>query len=191
MQSNVLVINCGSSSIKFALIDTEADAEWISGLAERLGQPEAMLNWKVDGAKDSAAIAGADHRGAMEAIIARLQDVVQRRYGEALTDRLAGIGHRVVHGGESFTESTVIGADVLAEIKRVSHLAPLHNPANVLGIETAQALFPDLPQVAVFDTAFHQTMPQQAFLYAVPYNYYTELGVRRYGFHGTSHRYVT
>jgi acetate kinase len=191
MQSNVLVINCGSSSLKFALIDADAGVEWVSGLAERLGQTEALLTWKIDGAKESEAIAHADHRGAMQAIIARLQDVVQRRYGETLTARLAGIGHRVVHGGESFTESTVIDENVLVEIKRVSHLAPLHNPANVLGIETAQSLFPDLLQVAVFDTAFHQTMPAQAFLYAVPYTYYTELGVRRYGFHGTSHRYVT
>ncbi len=191
MHSNVLVINCGSSSIKFALIDTSAGAEWVSGLAERLGQTEARLNWKVDGEKQSESIAGADHRGAMQAIIDRLHEVVQRRYGEELTDRLAGIGHRVVHGGESFTQSTVIDAAVLAEIKRVSHLAPLHNPANVLGIETAQTLFPSLSQVAVFDTAFHQTMPRQAYLYAVPYSYYQEFGVRRYGFHGTSHRYVT
>jgi acetate kinase len=182
----VLVINCGSSSIKFALIDTAASRQLVSGLAERLGQPEALLNWRVDGGKQSRPIAGADHRGAMAAIIEQVQEIMP-----GLDQQLAGIGHRVVHGGESFTRSTLIDAAVLAEIERVSHLAPLHNPANVLGIKTAQSLFPALPQVAVFDTAFHQTLPEQAYLYALPYEYYEEHGVRRYGFHGTSHHYVT
>jgi acetate kinase len=182
----VLVINCGSSSIKFALIDTATNHQLVSGLAERLGQPEALLNWRLNGGKQSRPIAGVDHRGAMAAIIDQVQKITPD-----LEQTLAGIGHRVVHGGESFTQSTLIDAAVLAEIERVSHLAPLHNPANVLGIKTAQALFPDLPQVAVFDTAFHQTLPEHAYLYALPYEYYQEHGVRRYGFHGTSHRFVT
>jgi acetate kinase len=189
--STILVINCGSSSIKFALIDTGADTQLVSGLAERLGQPEAQLGWKTAEERGSQSIAGADHRGAMEAIIDQLEAFVASRYGGTLTAQLAGIGHRVVHGGELFTQSTIITGEVLAEIEGVSHLAPLHNPANVLGIKTAQALFPDLAQVAVFDTAFHQTLPEHAYLYAVPYELYEEHGVRRYGFHGTSHRYVT
>ncbi|MBX2996919.1 MAG: acetate kinase [Caldilineaceae bacterium] len=189
--STILVINCGSSSIKFALIDTGADTQLVSGWAERLGQPEAQLGWKTEDARGSQPIARADHRGAMEAIIDRLEEIVGSRYGGTLTAQLAGIGHRVVHGGESFTRSTAITSAVLAEIERVSHLAPLHNPANVLGIKTAQALFPHLAQVAVFDTAFHQTLPEHAYLYALPYELYEQHGVRRYGFHGTSHRYVT
>ncbi len=188
---NVLVINCGSSSIKFALIDTASGEQIVSGLAERLGEEGAMLNWKVDGHKDKGPIPGADHAVAMRHISARLEEVAQARYGESVAVRLRGIGHRVVHGGEAFTASTVIDESVLAAVEACNHLAPLHNPANLLGIRSAQALFPDLPQVAVFDTAFHQTLPRYAYLYALPYEYYTELGVRRYGFHGTSHRYVT
>ena len=190
-KTHVLVINCGSSSIKFALIDAASGEQIVSGLAERLGQPEAMLTWRVDGHKDSGPIPGADHATAMRHIAARLEEVTQARYGEPVAARLGGIGHRVVHGGEAFTASTVIDEKVLATVEACNHLAPLHNPANLLGIRTAQALFPDLPQVAVFDTAFHQTLPKHAYLYAVPYAYYTEHGVRRYGFHGTSHRYVT
>ncbi len=190
-KTNVLVINCGSSSIKFALIDTASGEQIVSGLAERLGEQGAMLNWKVDGHKDKGPIPGADHAVAMRHIAARLEEVTQALYGEPVAARLRGIGHRVVHGGEAFTASTIIDESVLATVEACNHLAPLHNPANLLGIRTAQALFPDLPQVAVFDTAFHQTLPRHAYLYAVPYDYYTELGVRRYGFHGTSHRYVT
>jgi len=190
-KTQVLVINCGSSSIKFALIDTASGEQIVSGLAERLGEDGAMLNWKVDGHKDKGPIPGADHAEAMRHISARLEEVAQARYGEPVAGRLRGIGHRVVHGGEAFTASTIIDETVLAAVEACNHLAPLHNPANLLGIRTAQALFPDLPQVAVFDTAFHQTLPRHAYLYAVPYAYYEELGVRRYGFHGTSHRYVT
>lgn len=194
-KTQVLVINCGSSSLKFALIDT-ADGEKkgeqiVSGLAERLGSPEAQLSWRVDGQKHSGPIPGADHETAMRHISARLEEVAQARYGEPVAVRLGGIGHRVVHGGEAFAASILIDESVLAAVEACTHLAPLHNPANLLGIRSAQALFPDLPQVAVFDTAFHQTLPRHAYLYAVPYAYYIELGVRRYGFHGTSHRYVT
>lgn len=190
-KTNVLVINCGSSSIKFSLMDTVHKEQIVSGLAERLGQEGATLNWRVDGHKDSGPIPGADHAQAMQHIAARLEEVSQSRYGEPVSQRLQGIGHRVVHGGEAFTASTLIDESVLAAVEACNHLAPLHNPANLLGIRTAQTLFPDLPQVAVFDTAFHQTLPAHAYLYPVPYDLYTDHGVRRYGFHGTSHRYVT
>lgn len=172
-------------------MDVANGGEIVSGLAERLGQAGATLNWRVNGHKDRGPIAGADHAEAMRHIVARLEEVSQARYGEPVSQRLRGIGHRVVHGGEAFTASTLIDQTVLESVEACNHLAPLHNPANLLGIRTAQALFPDLPQVAVFDTAFHQTLPAHAYLYAVPYAYYAEHGVRRYGFHGTSHRYVT
>lgn len=186
--SLVLVINCGSSSIKFALIESGdgASEQLVSGLAERLGEGNAQLTVKSGGERQRQPIPDGDHRGAMRAILHALQ----ARFPD-LETTLAGIGHRVVHGGEAFIHSTVIDDAVLAQIEAVSHLAPLHNPANLLGIRAAQALFPDLPQVAVFDTAFHQSLPRHAYLYPVPYEFYTRLGVRRYGFHGTSHRYVT
>ncbi len=183
---NVLVINCGSSSLKFALIDVTTSTPSISGLAERLGTPEAQITWKANHTKAQRALPGADHQAAMTAMLEEMRPLFPN-----LDADLAGIGHRVVHGGESFTISTRIDDRVLAEIERVSHLAPLHNPANLIGIRTAQSMFPTLPQVAVFDTAFHQTLPAHAYLYAVPYDYYEKHGVRRYGFHGTSHRYVT
>ncbi len=188
--SDVLVINCGSSSIKFALIDTKnstaSGAQRVQGIGERLGSDEAQIVWRRDGHKETIAAPDADHRAAMERIVELLRDEFP-----TLETQLLGVGHRVVHGGEAFTQSVRIDDDVLRAIDAVSHLAPLHNPANLLGIRTAQSLFPALPQVAVFDTAFHATLPPHAYLYAVPYDYYTQYGVRRYGFHGTSHRYVT
>lgn len=182
---HILVINCGSSSLKFALINGRTEARLITGLAERLGTPEANLSWKTPNHSGKHTIAQANHQAAMEQIIALLE-------GQQLLDEpLTAVGHRVVHGGEKFSASTIITAEVLAAIEACNNLAPLHNPANVLGIKTAQALFPDTPQVAVFDTAFHQTLPSHAYLYAIPYELYEEQSVRRYGFHGTSHRYVT
>jgi acetate kinase len=184
MQSGtILVINCGSSSIKFALVDAQQPAFVLSGLAERLGSPEAMLHWQLDGQKHDLAIAGADHRAAL----AQLLPVVQQVAG----NQLVGIGHRVVHGGENFTAASRIDAPTLAAIRATAPLAPLHNPANLQGIEAALGLFPALPQVAVFDTAFHQSLPEHAYRYALPEVLYREHGVRRYGFHGTSHRYVS
>ena len=184
MQSGtILVINCGSSSIKFALVDAQQPAFVLSGLAERLGSPEAMLHWQLDGQKHDLAIAGADHRAAL----AQLLPIVQQVAG----DQLVGIGHRVVHGGEHFTAASRIDAPTLAAIRATAPLAPLHNPANLQGIEAALGLFPALPQVAVFDTAFHQSLPEHAYRYALPEVLYREHGVRRYGFHGTSHRYVS
>lgn len=180
---NILVINCGSSSIKFALINEDHGSATLQGLAERLGSPEAELSWQQGGQHDSLMISGANHRAAL----AHLLPLVQQAAGGALH----GIGHRVVHGGEQFTSACRIDATVLQAIGNAAVLAPLHNPANLQGIEAALAVFPDLPQVAVFDTAFHQSLPEHAFRYALPESLYREQGIRRYGFHGTSHRYVS
>jgi acetate kinase len=180
---NILVINCGSSSIKFALVNETQSTFPLQGLAERLGSPEAVLHWQLGDAKQSLEIPGADHRAALEKLLPLAQD--------AAGGKLDGIGHRVVHGGEHFTGSSLINEQVLQAIRDSAQLAPLHNPANLVGIDAAITLFPGLPQVSVFDTAFHQTMPEHAFRYAVPEFLYKEHSVRRYGFHGTSHSYVS
>lgn len=180
---NILVINCGSSSIKFALVNEAQEPFPLSGLAERLGSPEAALHWQQGETRDSLMIPGADHRLALS----QLLPLVQRAAG----GELHGIGHRVVHGGERFTAASRLDGISLLAIRQTAPLAPLHNPANLLGIEAAMKLFPNLVQVAVFDTAFHQTLPEYAYRYAVPQALYREHGVRRYGFHGTSHRYVS
>ncbi len=180
---NILVINCGSSSIKFALVNEAQETFMLSGLAERLGSPEAVLHWQQGEQKDSLVLPGADHRLALS----HLLPVVQ----QAAAGELHGIGHRVVHGGEHFSGASRLDATSLQAIRQVAPLAPLHNPANLQGIEAAMKLFPELVQVAVFDTAFHQSLPEHAYRYAVPEALYREHGVRRYGFHGTSHRYVS
>ena len=180
---NILVINCGSSSIKFALVNETQETFMLSGLAERLGSPEAVLHWQQGEQKDSLVLPGADHRLALS----HLLPVVQ----QAAAGELHGIGHRVVHGGEHFSCASRLDATSLQAIRQVAPLAPLHNPANLQGIEAAMKLFPELVQVAVFDTAFHQSLPEHAYRYAVPQALYAEHGVRRYGFHGTSHRYVS
>ncbi|MFC3533107.1 acetate/propionate family kinase [Vogesella facilis] len=184
MITHTLVINCGSSSLKFALINPQTQATTLTGLAEKLGLPDACISFKQDGAKVELSLAQGDHAGAMRAILSYLNE-------RELTGSVTAIGHRVVHGGETFQQSTLIDAGVIAAIEDCARLAPLHNPAHLLGIRTAMQCFPGLPQVAVFDTAFHQSMPQHAYLYAVPMRLYREHGVRRYGFHGTSHRYVS
>ncbi|AMR66229.1 acetate kinase [Aquipseudomonas alcaligenes] len=180
---NILVINCGSSSIKFALVNEEQPDFILSGLAERLASPEAVLHWQHNGEKDSLLLQGGDHRTALQHLLPLVQN--------ATGGQLHGIGHRVVHGGEHFTAACRIDTVSLLAIRATSPLAPLHNPANLQGIEAALKLFPELPQVAVFDTAFHQSLPEHAYRYAVPEQLYREHGVRRYGFHGTSHRYVS
>jgi acetate kinase len=180
---NILVINCGSSSIKFALVNEAQDTFLLSGLAERLGSPEAVLHWQQEATRDSLVLPGADHRLALS----HLLPIVQR----AAAGELHGIGHRVVHGGEYFSGACRLDAASLQLIRQIAPLAPLHNPANLQGIEAAMKLFPELVHVAVFDTAFHQTLPEHAYRYAVPQALYAEHGVRRYGFHGTSHRYVS
>lgn len=175
-----LVINCGSSSLKAAVVRTGDGSVPLKALAERLGSPEASLTIERDGSRTKIPIPGAGHREALHE--------VENHMGSL---RPAAIGHRVVHGGEEFTGSVVVDEAVMSAIERCAHLAPLHNPANLAGIRTAQALFPGLPHVAVFDTAFHQTLPPAAFLYAVPHRLYDEFKIRRYGFHGTSHHYVS
>jgi acetate kinase len=173
---NVLVINCGSSSLKFALLEPQSGRVLQQGLAERVGTDGASL--ELDGVRVQLA-AGAGHARALDAILDRLD-----------AESVLAVGHRVVHGGEAFSQSVLLDDQALERIRGCSVLAPLHNPANVLGIEIARGRFPKLAHVAVFDTAFHQTMPPKAYFYALPYELYAEHGVRRYGFHGSSHGYV-
>ncbi len=180
---NILVINCGSSSIKFALVNEEQATFPLQGLAERLGSPEAVIHFETAAGKETVSVPDADHQAALAQILPRVE--------QAAGGHLDGIGHRVVHGGEKFFASTILNDETLAGIEANVQLAPLHNPANLSGIQAAINLFPSLPQVGVFDTAFHQTMPAHAYRYAVPSVLYTDHGVRRYGFHGTSHRFVS
>jgi len=181
----VFVLNCGSSSLKFSLINCHTDEEVLSGLADSLGSSTAMISYKYQGEKKHISLVpGSQHQVAVDKIVLLLTQL-------KLTDRVSIIGHRVVHGGELFTESVLIDDKVLAQIEQLSKLAPLHNPANVIGIKAARQAFPELSQVAVFDTAFHQTMPEKAFIYALPYSLYKKHGIRRYGFHGTSHYFIT
>jgi acetate kinase len=184
LNKNILVINCGSSSIKFALIELPEGRRVVTGLAERLETSEAIIDFKFGQLRSDTSLPSANHVTAMHAILHGLQEML----GESM--RIDGIGHRVVHGGRSFSAAMKVDADVIAEIERCSRLAPLHNPANAIGIRSAMVDFPDVPHVAVFDTAFHQSMPQHAALYAIPYEYYEEHDIRRYGMHGTSHHYV-
>lgn len=181
----ILVINCGSSSIKFAVINPVDQHSPIQGLAERLNSDQAQLTIETANGKNTDLLKdGQGHDAALKAVIEQLKQ-------EGLLESLQAIGHRVVHGGEAFSESMIIEDSNIDTLKSLNHLAPLHNPVNILGIETLQALLPNLPQVAVFDTAFHQTLPEAAYLYALPYDLYKNDGVRRYGFHGTSYRYVS
>ncbi|WP_301747257.1 acetate/propionate family kinase [uncultured Duncaniella sp.] len=186
----ILVLNCGSSSVKYKLIDTSSDAVLAEGGAEKIGLADGFLKYKkADGSKAIIELGQTDHNGAVKAILNLLSDPVEgciKNYAE-----IDAVGHRVVHGAEKFSQSVLITDEVKDMIKQCYDLAPLHNPANMTGIDAITALMPEVPQVAVFDTAFHQTMPAKSFMYALPYKYYTEDGVRRYGFHGTSHRYVS
>src|SRR5262249_38364062 len=182
---HVLVINCGSSSIKFSVVDHETSTHIVRGSVERIGEENAELKYAGTHGTNSQSLGDADHERALRSIGAILNETT------GLQKALLAVGHRVVHGGETFSASTQIDDHVLAAIENCSHLPPPHNPANILGIRTAQRLFPGLPQVAVFDTPFHQTLPPRAFLYAVPYNLYKDHGIRRYGFHGTSHPFLT
>ncbi len=186
----ILVLNCGSSSVKYKLIDTSSDAVLAEGGAEKIGLADGFLKYKkADGSKAIIELGQTDHNGAVKAILNLLTDPVEgciKNYAE-----INAVGHRVVHGAEKFSQSVLITDEVKDMIKQCYDLAPLHNPANMTGIDAITALMPEVPQVAVFDTAFHQTMPAKSFMYALPYKYYTEDGVRRYGFHGTSHRYVS
>ncbi len=184
--SYVLVINSGSSSLKFAVIDSQSGEAIVSGLGECFGLPEAEISWKYNGEKTVEAIpaGGNHHQYAFERIV-KLLDALD------LTSQFVAVGHRVVAGGESFKGTVRIDESVVDEVARLADLAPLHNKANADGIRDAMAVFPNLPQFAIFDTAFHQTMPPKAFMYALPYELYSEYKIRRYGAHGTSHYYVS
>jgi acetate kinase len=182
----VLVLNSGSSSVKFALLVPVSGERLIAGMGERLGTPEALLRVRrFPGAAVKEWLPGGTHQAVVARVLDHLADA-----GHSGPD-LLGAGHRVVHGGEQFSSSIQVDDAVIAALRSFSHLAPLHNPANLAGIEAVRAVLPDLPQVAVFDTAFHQTMPPHAFRYAVPDEWYRRHKVRRYGFHGTSHRFVS
>ena len=175
-----LVLNCGSSSIKYALISEDGNTR-IEGLAEALGNNDARIKHAhLDGTKEEISLPGATHQLALQKILALIEQY-----------HPVAVGHRVVHGGREFSSAVKVDDHVLSEIKRLSILAPLHNPANAAGIEAVLAIYPDLPQVAVFDTAFHQTMPDVAYRYAIPKELYENDRIRRYGFHGSSHAYVS
>lgn len=181
----VLVINCGSSSLKFAIVDSGSGKTLIDGLAENINGEHPSLSWKIADNSSQQALVNASYNAALTAI----HDVLSQHPDIAST--ISAVGHRVVHGGEAFQSAILIDEAVLQGITQCVPLAPLHNPANLEGIQAAKKLYPNLPHVAVFDTAFHQSLPDYAYTYAVPYEWYRDLGVRRYGFHGTSHRYVT
>ncbi|EKO3539866.1 acetate kinase [Vibrio fluvialis] len=185
MSKLVLVLNCGSSSLKFAIVDAQNGDEFLSGLAECLHLPEARIKWKLDGKHEAQLGEGAAHDEALTFIV---ETILASK--PELAEQLKAIGHRVVHGGEQFTQSALIDETVLKGIEDAASFAPLHNPAHIVGIKAAQKAFPALQNVAVFDTAFHQTMPEEAYLYALPYKLYKEHGIRRYGAHGTSHLFI-
>ncbi|MDE6754934.1 MAG: acetate kinase [Muribaculaceae bacterium] len=186
----ILVLNCGSSSVKYKLIDSANKEVLAEGGVEKIGLPDSFLKFKRrDGSKE---IIETNMPTAKEAVKNVLDILTDPKEGVIKSfDEIDAVGHRVVHGMEEFNKSVLITPEVVEKVKECYPVAPLHNPANVTGIEAVSALMPDKPQVAVFDTAFHQTMPAKAFMYALPYRAYEKYGVRRYGFHGTSHRYVS
>ena len=187
---NILVLNCGSSSVKYKLIEIKANKTLAEGGVEKIGLPDAFIKLKFeDGSKKEIALDINDHVGAIKSI---LDILTGAEYGCIKSfDEIDAVGHRVVHGGEKFSKSVLINDEVKAMIKECYPIAPLHNPVNMQGIEAIDQVLPNVPQVAVFDTAFHQTMPAKAYRYAVPEKFYTDDHVRRYGFHGTSHRFVS
>ena len=185
-----LVINCGSSSLKYQLIDMATEDCMVQGLVERIGIEGSILTQKVEG-KDKYVINSdiKDHKEAIRLVLEALVDPVHGVIKSM--DEISAVGHRVVHGGEKYSDSVLINDEVLQSIKDCIVLAPLHNPPNVIGIEACKELMPNTPMVAVFDTAFHQTMPKHAYIWPLPYELYEKYGVRKYGFHGTSHKYVS
>lgn len=185
--TKIIAINAGSSSLKFQLFDMPKETVITKGIIERIGLNDSILNITVNGEKKKEVIDIPNHEVAVKLLLDKLTS-----YGIINSlDEIEGIGHRVVHGGEEFTDSALITDEVLAKIEKLFDLAPLHNPANVTGIKAFQAVLPNVPAVAVFDTAFHQTMPESSYLYSLPYEYYEKFGIRKYGFHGTSHKYVS
>ncbi len=184
----VLVINCGSSSLKYQLIDMSNENVLAQGLVERIGI-DGILTQKVDGREKYIVETDLkDHKVAIDLVLNTLVDKTNGVINSM--DEISAVGHRVVHGGEKYSTSVLINEEVMKNLEDLASLAPLHNPANIIGIKACMALMPNTPMVAVFDTAFHQTMPQKAFMYPIPYEYYEEDHIRRYGFHGTSHKYV-
>lgn len=187
---NVLVINCGSSSLKYQLIDSESEKVLAKGLCERIGIDGSCITHSPEGGeKTTTESPMPTHTEAVKLVIEKLTDPAVGVISSL--SEIGAVGHRVVHGGEKFAEAVVIDDDVIKAIEECNDLAPLHNPANLIGIHSCQELMPSVPMVAVFDTAFHQTMPKKAYLYGLPYEYYEKYKVRRYGFHGTSHDYVS
>ena len=184
----ILVLNSGSSSLKYQVIDMDTEEMLVKGNYERIGQGNSFLTHKVNGEKHKFEHPAKDHEQAIKFVLTRL---VNPHYGvlENL-EELAGIGHRVVHGGEKFAEPVLITNEVMDEIEKCSELAPLHNPAAILGMKACKKLAPNIKMVAVFDTAFHQTLSKERYIYPIPYEYYKKYGIRKYGFHGTSHEYV-
>lgn len=183
----IIAINAGSSSLKFQLFDMPSETVITKGLVERIGINDSIFTITVNGEKKSETTDIPDHSVAVRLLLEKLTN-----YGiiESL-EEIDGIGHRVVHGGEAFNDSVVITDEVIKKLEELSELAPLHNPANITGIRAFKEVLPNVPAVAVFDTAFHQTMPKSSYLYSLPYEYYEKYGIRKYGFHGTSHKYVS
>ncbi|MDY3796527.1 MAG: acetate kinase [Agathobacter sp.] len=186
---NVLVVNCGSSSLKYQLIDSDTEAVLAKGICERIGIDGRLVYQKAGLDKE---ITDADMPTHKQAIQMVLDALVNEKTGALKSlKEIDAVGHRIVHGGEKFTKSTIITDEVLKTVEECNELAPLHNPANIIGVNACKELMPDVPMVGVFDTAFHQTMPAKAYLYGIPYEYYEKYKIRRYGFHGTSHSYVS
>ena len=185
----ILVINCGSSSLKYQLIDMANEDALAKGLVERIGIEGSILTQKANGEKFVIEEPMKDHKDAIKLVLSAL---VNKKHG-VIKDmsEIAAVGHRVVHGGEKYANSVLIDDEVMKSIEDCIKLAPLHNPPNIIGINACKALMPNTPMVAVFDTAFHQTIPEYAYIYAIPYELYKKYGIRKYGFHGTSHRYVS
>ena len=185
----VLVINCGSSSLKYQLIDSRSEEVLAAGLCERIGIDGRMTHTPSSGNTVVKNDPLPDHGAAIQAVLSALRD---KAHGVISSlGEIGAVGHRLVHGGEKFAASVIINDEVIAEVEACNDLAPLHNPANLIGVRACRQIMPDVPMVGVFDTAFHQTMPPKAYLYGIPHQYYQEHKVRRYGFHGTSHNYVS
>ncbi|BDX02928.1 MAG: acetate/propionate family kinase [Marinomonas sp.] len=185
MNDSILVINCGSSSLKFAILANAGQETLVEGIADRLGTDESNITFKFEGTKNTLTLEDGSHKNA----VTHIKEWLNER--PSIEQTLVGIGHRVVHGGETFGTSVLINQEVLDGIKECAQFAPLHNPAHAKGIEVAFELFPGLPQAAVFDTAFHQTLAPEQYLYPIPMHFYREHHFRKYGFHGTSYRYIS
>lgn len=187
IMSKIIAINAGSSSLKFQLFEMPSETVLTKGLVERIGIADSVFTISVNGEKNTEVTDIPDHAVAVKMLLNKLTEFgIIKDLNE-----IDGIGHRVVHGGEKFSDSVLLTDETIKEIEDISELAPLHNPANIVGIKAFKEVLPNVPAVAVFDTAFHQTMPEQSYLYSLPYEYYEKFGIRKYGFHGTSHKYVT